>query len=132
MKRFRVKELLVIIAVITVVTAAGASLLRSNIDAAKWSEGRAIAGTLARAMRTYVAANGISSETNPTLAELGIEADELDGTYFTGGESGRGDFSWVVISCDPLDYLITVKAPPEIRTPSRMTLNASGNWGVIH
>jgi hypothetical protein len=102
--------------------------MRGRIDAAKWSEGRAIMGTIATGLRAHVAEEGSAFSAVPTLAQLGFAANDLDGTYFTGGESGVGDFTWVINDDEPLDFLITADAPAEISTPSRVTLDQAGNW----
>jgi len=71
---------------------------------------------------------GLAFTAVATLAQLGFAANDLDGTYFTGGESGVGNFSWVINDDEPLDFLITASAPAEISTPSKVTLDHAGNW----
>jgi len=62
----------------------------------------------------------------PTLVQLGFEPGDLDGTYFSGGESGTNDFSWVINSNNPINFLITATAPAGISSPSQITLNNAG------
>ena len=127
-KGFTLIELMVVIFIVGVLSSVTVPLMRGRIDAAKWSEGRAIMGTIATGLRTHVAEEGSAFSTVPTLAQLGFAANDLDGTYFTGGESGVGNFSWVINDDDPIDFLITAIAPAQISTPYRMTLDQAGNW----
>jgi len=85
-------------------------------------------GTIATALRTHVVEQGSNFTAVPSLRQLGFVANDLDGTYFKGGESGKGSFSWVIKDDEPLDFLITAWAPKEISTPSKVTLDAAGNW----
>ncbi len=128
-KGFTLIELMVVIFIVGILAAVAIPLMRGRIDAAKWSEGRAIMGTVATGLRAHVVEEGSNFAPVPTLAELGFAANDLDGTYFTGGESGKGDFRWVINDDDPLDFLITATAPVgEITTPSQVTLDHAGDW----
>jgi type IV pilus assembly protein PilA len=121
-------ELLVVITIIGILAAVCVPMMQGRIDSAKWSEGRAMMGTIARALRTHIAEKGSDFTHVPTLAELGMTPADLNGTYFTGGESGVGNFSWVINSNNPIDFLVTATAPPGISSPSRLTLNQAGTF----
>jgi type IV pilus assembly protein PilA len=121
-------ELLVVIIVVGILAAVSVPMMQGRIDAAKWSEGRAMMGTIARALRTHIAEKGSDFSHVPTLADLGMTAADLNGTYFTGGESGVGNFSWVINSNNPINFLVTATAPSGISSPSRVTLNQAGTF----
>ena len=129
-KGFTLIELMVVIFIVGILAAVAVPLMRGRIDAAKWSEGRAIMGTIGTALRAHVAEQGSNFTAVPALVQLGFAKDDLDGTYFKGGESGKGgsNFSWVINDDDPIDFLVTAKAPAEISTPSQVTLDHNGNW----
>jgi prepilin-type N-terminal cleavage/methylation domain-containing protein len=121
-------ELLVVIIIVGILAAVAIPIMQGRIDSAKWSEGKAITGTIARALRAHIAEKGNGFTPVPTLAQLGFEPGDLDGTYFTGGESGTNDFSWVINSNNPIDFLITATAPAGIKSPSKITLDSTGKF----
>ena len=119
-------ELMVVIIIIGILAAIAIPIMQGRIDSARWSEGKAIMGIISRALRTYIAEHGNNFTPVPTLAQLGFEPGDLDGTYFTGGESGTNDFSWVINSNNPINFLITATASPGVSSPSKITLNQAG------
>lgn len=124
-------ELLVVIIIVGILAAVSLPIMQGRVDAAKWSEGKAIMGIIARALRTHVAEKGSNFTPVPALTELGFESGDLNGNYFTGGESGVKDFSWVINNHDPIDFLITATAPAGIDSPSKVTLNHAGTFTEI-
>jgi prepilin-type N-terminal cleavage/methylation domain-containing protein len=127
-KGFTLIELMVVIIIIGILAAVAIPIMQGRIDSAKWSEGRAIMGIISRSLRTYIAEKGDNFTPVPTLVQLGFESGDLDGNYFTGGESGTNDFSWVINSNNPIDYLVTATAPAGIDSPSQVTLNQAGTF----
>ena len=119
-------ELMIVIIVVGILAAVAIPIMQGRIDSARWSEGKAIMGIIARALRTHVSEKGNAFTPVPTLRELGFESGDLNGTYFTGGESGTNDFSWVINSNNPIDFLITATAPAGVSSPSQITLNHAG------
>lgn len=127
-KGFTLIELMVVVLIVGILAAVAVPLMRGRIDSAKWSEGKAIMGTIATALRAHIAEKGSDFTGVPTLAQLGFADNDLDGTYFTGGESGDGNFSWIINDDDPIDFLITATAGTGISTPTQITLDHEGDW----
>lgn len=119
-------ELMIVIIVVGILAAVAIPIMQGRIDSARWSEGKAIMGIIARALRAHVGEKDNNFTPVPTLAQLGFESGDLNGTYFSGGESGTNDFSWVINSNNPIDFLITATAPAGISSPSQITLNHAG------
>lgn len=125
-KGFTLIELMIVIIIVGILAAVAIPMMQGRIDSAKWSEGRAVMGIIARSLRTHIGEKGNNFTPVPTLAELGFEPGDLDGTYFSGGESGTNDFSWVINNNDPIDFLITATAPAGVNSPSQITLSHAG------
>lgn len=125
---FTLIELMVVIIVIGILAAVAIPMMQGRVDSAKWSEGKAITGTIARALRAYMSETGNNFIAVPTLEQLGFAPGDLNGTYFTGGESGVGDFSWVINNNDPINFLVTTNAPAGINSPSKITLDHTGTF----
>ena len=119
-------ELMVVIIIVGILAAVAIPIMQGRIDSAKWSEGRAVMGIIARSLRTHITEKGNNFTPVPTLAQLGFEPEDLNGTYFSGGESGTNDFSWIINSNNPIDYLVTATAPAGVNSPSQITLNHAG------
>lgn len=128
---FTLTEVLVVIIIVGILAAVTIPIMHGRIDSAKWSEGKAIMGAIARALRAHVAEEGVNFSPVPTLEQLGFGPDDINCTYFSCGESGSGNFSWVVNSREPLDFLITATAPEGIGSPSQITLDQAGKFTEI-
>ena len=98
-----------------------------RIDEAKWSEGRAMIGSIATAIRAYRAKVGPTGPRPTTLyvgkTGIGFARYDLRGSYF-----GDEDFSFEVASMNPLKFTITCTAGKSgisraPSTPSAYTLN---------
>jgi len=122
MKRgFTLIELMVVVLIVGILAAVAIPLMRGRVDAAKWSEGKAIAGTIATAIRTKTAELG-KAPTGTDWADIGLLADDLKGTYFNASK-----FSFSAAGGDgttPLTYSIVITEPN--LTPGSMTLTESG------
>ncbi len=125
-KGFTLIELMVVIIIVGILASVAIPIMKGRIDSARWSEGRAIMGIISRALRTHIAEKGNAFTPVPTLKELDFESGDLNGTYFSGGESGTNDFSWVINSNNPINFLITATAPAGVSSPSQITLNNAG------
>lgn len=127
-KAYTLIELMVVILIVGILAAVAVPIMRGRIDSAKWSEGKAVMGTIASALRAHIAEKSSNYTTIPTLVQLGITSGELNGAYFAGGESGSGNFSWAINNDDPIDFLVTATAPTGITTPSQITLDQTGKF----
>ena len=123
---FTLIELMVVILIVGILAAVAIPLMRGRIDAAKWSEGKAIMGTVATALRAYGAEKGDAGPWSPTEVQLGFVSGDLAGTYFADG-----DITWVAAydsTVTPsLTYLIT-GTPTITLVPAVVTLNHLGVW----
>jgi len=119
-------ELVVVMLIITILVAVSIPLMRGRVNSAKWAEGKAFMGTIAKALRAYVATTGEDFKAVPTLSDLGFSSGGLTGSYFTSGGSGNGNFTWVIHDDDPIEYTITATAPSGIKDPSSLVLDQTG------
>jgi prepilin-type N-terminal cleavage/methylation domain-containing protein len=125
-KGFTLIELMVVILIVSILAAVAIPLMRGRVDSAKWTEGKSVAGTIATAIRAYAAEKGGQAAwANPTLAQLGFAAADLQGTYFAST-----NYSWVTTYVEtaspPLTFTITVTKPASITTGTNLTLTHLG------
>ncbi|MHC4693692.1 MAG: type IV pilin protein [Planctomycetota bacterium] len=134
-KGFTLIELMVVIFIVGILAAVAIPIMRGRIDAAKWSEGKAGAGSIRTAARAFCAEKGPNWGgvwANVTLADLGFnlvnaaDGDDLDGKYFTNE-------SYAVAFTGYDTYTITVTAASSLRAekptnPAVVTLNQDGVW----
>jgi type IV pilus assembly protein PilA len=127
-KGFTLIEMMVVIFIIGILAAVAIPLMRSRSDSARWSEGKAIAGSIRAAARAYIAEKGDSyTFAGTTLTQLGFAAGDLSGKYFQDGD-------YTIVFTDvgvgtPPNYLITVtssKTGEAPSTPSSVTLDQDG------
>lgn len=123
---FTMVELMVVVLIVGILAAVAVPLMSGRIDASKWSEAKAAMGTIASALRSYAAEKG-NFASAPTLAEVGISNNELDGTYFshqayaiTSASATSGQVSFV-ITCTAASSTRASKPG----SPATMTLTSS-------
>ncbi len=130
-KGFTLIELMVVILIVSILAAVAIPIMRGRIDSAKWSEGKAMAGTIASALRAYAAEQPFNEDTpayaNPAdLTALGFSDSDFDGTYFAAG-----NFSWTSSNpqAGPFTSTVTVSAGTGINTPANYQLT-NGVWSI--
>ncbi len=101
-KGFTLIELMVVVFIVGILAAVAIPIMRGRIDAAKWSEGRAGAGSIRTAARAFCAEKGPAyNYTSEDLTTIGFEVGDLEGRYFS-----QSDYSIVFNGYE--DYDITV------------------------
>ena len=130
-KAFTLIELMVVILIVGILAAVVAPMMRGRIEAAKWSEAAATAGTLRTAVRTYAAQHGITrantdlvgKTADTVLVELGFATGDLVGTYFDDPKA----FTITSINATTGIGVITVDGSAAGLTGTRV-LNATGDF----
>ena len=130
-KGFTLVELMVVILVVSILAAVTIPIMRGRVDAAKWSEGKAMANTVATALRAFAVEEGKDAALMGTAfsswnADLGFDEGELTGTYFNDTDFTITDF----VYGPPLEFKITVgtSADNAPTTPDGYTLDHNGDW----
>ena len=88
---FSLIELMVVILMVGILAAVTVPILRGRIERAKWSEGAASAGAIKTAVCAYyvenpaVAGAWAGQAVSSVAANLGFQAGDLTGRYFTMG-----------------------------------------------
>ncbi len=128
-------ELMIVIFIVGVMAAVAIPIMRGRIDSAKWSEANRTAGTIKRAVRTYMVEHGNRKNfqvLNGTLNEqsvykkLGFSSKDLNGSYFY-----QGDYILKDVTADPPSCVVEVQSSHAEGPPGRGTLGADGNWYVV-
>jgi len=129
-KGFTLIELMVVIFIVGILAAVAIPIMRGRIDAAKWSEGKAAAGSIRTAIRAAIAEKGNDYDfaaNVTTLPQLGFAVGDLDGKYFL-----EVDYSFAITNgggaVQPT-YVITVgpsTAAEGPTSPASMTLDDTG------
>jgi type IV pilus assembly protein PilA len=128
-KGFTLVELMVVILIVGILAAVAIPIMRGRIDAAKWSEGKAMMGTIATALRAYIAEKNVDIDpmTAVTFAQLGFVSGDLKGTYFDSGNFNIIAGSYEVAT-NTLLFTIQASAGTGISAPTWVRLNQAGQW----
>ncbi len=114
-KGFTMIELMVVVLIVAVLAAILIPLLTARLEAARWAEGKAGAGTIATAVRAMAAelGNEPGAPTLPTTIANYVTAQDMKGKYFV-----IGDYSFISgptiqpsTSTYPVLYTIQVSKP---------------------
>ncbi len=131
-KAFSLIELMVVILIVSVLTAVTISILRGRVDTAKWSEANASAGSIKLAIRAYIAEKGENFDFTTlvdTLDNCGTTLDfattALDGSYFN-----QQDYAILAVDGVAGTCVIEVTSTHPQGPPGTGTLAANGRWSV--
>ena len=127
-KGFTLIELMVVSLIVGILAAVAIPLMRGRIDAAKWSEGKAMMGTIATALRAYGAEKGDAGPWPPTLVQLAFVAGDLTGTYFVDGDFTWANANYVSANNPSLTYTIRCEPSTTTLNPTVVTLTHLGGW----
>ena len=102
----------------------------NSIELAKWAEGKAVATTIATALRAYAAENGTNGDyENITVQKLSDSPDDLQGFYFDINNLHLSDVSFDSSRTEhPLRYTITVTRPDDSWKIKSFKLLHTGQW----
>ncbi len=125
---FTLVELMAVVMIVAILVSVAVPLMRGRIDSAKWSEGKAMMGTIATALRAYGAEKGDNGTWPPSLTQLGFVAGDLTGTHFDDAE-----FTWANAAYDStvtpsLTYTISCTPVRTTLVPGTVTLDHLGAW----
>ncbi len=127
---FTLVELTVTILIaIILVTVAVQLFRRSVVDASKWTEAKSMMGTVASAIRAYVAEK---EQVPPSGAfanwgvQLGFRAADFKGNYFTSDNITIDTVSYNPEDTPALQF--KVKGESSMLSPSWCTLDHEGKW----
>ena len=112
-KGFTLIELMVVVLIVAVLAAVLVPLMTARLESARWSEGKAGAGTIATAIRAMYAEEGEDTFEESTDVEDYCNPEDLYGKYFnidcyeiTSLALSTGDY--------PITYTIVVSAPDTV------------------
>jgi prepilin-type N-terminal cleavage/methylation domain-containing protein len=131
-KGFTLIELMVVVLIVAVLAAVLIPMLTARLEAARWSEGKAGAGTIATAIRAMVAEQGEDFAAIDDAATYLNQAD-LRGKYFSIGDYTVNVTYPSTVADYPVEYLITVGQPtnPTVTVTwneAGYSLDHTGDW----
>jgi prepilin-type N-terminal cleavage/methylation domain-containing protein len=133
-KGFTLIELMIVVVIVAILAAIIIPLLLSRVEKSKYSEGKAIAGQIATAVRAYVAEQGTAAIGSPLLTtHLGFKLNELDGKYFFQNQMTVSGVS--VNTNGQVSYVISLtpntRSGLSTTTPLVLTCNAGNAYDPI-
>ena len=130
---FTLIELMIVVLIVAVLAAVLVPFMRARVEAAKWSEGKAGAGTIASALRAYAAEQGTDGDYTAIAVDTLFKASDLKGKYFAiTNYSLNGTVTYDEARTDyPLQYTITVNRPIASWKVASYTLDHAGMWTEI-
>jgi type IV pilus assembly protein PilA len=135
-KGFTLIELMVVILIVAILAAVLVPVMTGRIRAAKWSEGKAGAGTIVTALRAYISEHeGTGALTaapiaGTALGVMGIDAADLTGKYFSATNYEVTTYSYDNTRDPPIYYQISVKQPTFDSTRTLTLTTSAAGVGV--
>jgi prepilin-type N-terminal cleavage/methylation domain-containing protein len=132
---FTLIELMVVVFIVGILAAIVIPIYRSRVDKAKWSEGKAMMGTIATAVRAWSAEKSAdyAGPFSDSLVELGFSPGDCTGSYFSDE-----DFTVLVTGVNPPLFVVTCSPATQSDRPSipssvTLTANADGTmtWSQV-
>ena len=131
-RAFSLVELMVVILIVSILTAVTISILRGRVDAAKWSEANASASSIRLAIRAYIAEKGENFDFTALVdtldncgQTLGFAPTALNGSYFN-----QLDYAILAVDGVAGTCVIEVTSTHPQGPPGTGTLAANGRWSV--
>ena len=104
---FTLIELMIVIVIVSILSALVIPLLLSRVEKAKYSEGKAIASQIATAVRAYAVEADTVSPSPSLTDDLGFKDNELDAKYFK--QANMAVAGAVINENGTMDYTITLQ-----------------------
>jgi prepilin-type N-terminal cleavage/methylation domain-containing protein len=113
-KGFTLVELIVVILIVAILAAVAIPIMRGRVDAAKWSEGKALMGNISAAIRAYFSEPelermGITKLDYLSLEDLQIDKSMFEGKYFTADNFEIRDITVTDSGVPELQFSIIVE-----------------------
>ncbi|AQQ72008.1 PilD-dependent protein PddA [Limihaloglobus sulfuriphilus] len=127
---FTLVELMVVVLIITILSAIGMSFQTRFVDSAKWTEGKTGCGAIATSLRGYYAQTCGEGGPPADVKALGFGPGDLEGKYFTLSDYQITDLVWTATE---LEYKIVCVSTKENApgTPGQFNLYSSGEYELI-
>jgi len=129
-KGFTLIELMVVVLIVAVLAAVLIPMMTARLEAARWAEGKAGAGTIATAVRAMAAEYGSETGALPTNISDYVNAQDMRGKYFDIADYSFSSVPTLTPAGDfPATYTIHVTAPDTTSwTVDHWYLNETGEW----
>jgi len=141
-KGFTLVELMVVVVIVALLAALLIPMLTARVEAARWSEGKAAAGTIATALRAYIIEKaeleeGGAADIGSIVIENFMSPADLTGKYFTFADYALDVTGYIPDAAEGeyiVTYLITVgqgtgpSASTDMWSKGPYTLDHRGIW----